>query len=983
MKFFRFSLLVTLVLICQVASADVMTPGLRDQMGSLKSQEMFTVLAVVADENDIAALDIQLHDQMVPRAERHEIVVTRLQETARFSQKDLLVRLESMKKQGLVVSYTSHWLINAVVVRGSREAILELSERKDLARIEADLQVTQVKEMPKIEQNLDKAGGIGVTPGIRSIGADRVWYELGIDGTGTVVGNIDSGVDVLHPALINNWRGNFAPASECWLDASNLGSPDQPVDALEHGTHVMGTITGRAPVDSIGVAPGARWIAANGILLEGGDPLDNAILASLEFMADPDGDPTTLEDVPVVVQNSWGVNEAFAGYYDCDSRWWEAIDNCEAAGVMLVWSAGNEGAAPETMRSPADRATSPYNCFSVGATTHTAPIIVAAFSSRGPSGCGGIYEVKPEIVAPGFEIYSAKPGGSYQLMSGTSMAGPHISGVVALMSQANPDLDVISIKQILMATAIDMGDPGDDNVSGHGSVDAFAAVSQALQGVGQVLITVVDSQTGAPLPGTILSVQNTSFSTLTDENGERLLFLAPGEHDILVEPFGYYEQVETVFSETGVEGSVTVPMSAKPTVTISGQVRSDNGGLPMNSIVTFMGTPLIPAQVDGTGRYSIDVPMGLDYHLRASDPALANLEKFVAPVVDTEVNFLLPQLEVEDFETGDFSLMAWETEGAAIWWVTPDEAATGLYCAENGYIRNQGNSDLILTAEVVDGEVSFDVKVFTDPLKESLTFYIDGQFKKNFFGEKDWAHYSFPVTAGTHTFKWRYGAQRGEGNTWVDNIAIPYPVSDPAPLIALDSAAIEVALNADETTTETLLIGNAGGLDLDFQMSWLDMDWFAVLPVTGVVAAYDSSTVVLDFDALGMGSGVYTGDLVITTNDPGNLERTVPVTLTVTGVSAVGDGLPKPMVLTSAPNPFNPMTNLRFSLPRDSHVELVIYDLAGRQVRSLVLGQMAAGPHEVLWRGLNDNDGAVASGTYLARLRTGNEQRIIKLSLVR
>ena len=175
-----------------------------------------------------------------------------------------------MKKQGLVVSYTSHWLINAVVVRGSREAILELSERKDLARIEADLQVTQVKEMPKIEQNLDKAGGIGVTPGIRSIGADRVWYELGIDGTGTVVGNIDSGVDVLHPALINNWRGNFAPASECWLDASNLGSPDQPVDALEHGTHVMGTITGRAPVDSIGVARAPAGLPPTGSFSKAG-----------------------------------------------------------------------------------------------------------------------------------------------------------------------------------------------------------------------------------------------------------------------------------------------------------------------------------------------------------------------------------------------------------------------------------------------------------------------------------------------------------------------------------------------------------------------------------------------------------------------------------------------------------------------------------------------------------------------------------------
>ncbi len=982
MRIFRYSLLVALILTSQIALADVMTPGLRDQMGSLKSLEMLTVLVVMADDNDIAALDVQLHDQKVSRAERHELVVTRLQETARSTQENLLVRLEEMKKQGLISSFAPHWLVNAVVVNGSREAILELNQRKDLARIEADLKVTQVRELPEYQRMADKSLTGGITPGLVSIGADRVWHELGIDGTGVVVGNIDTGVDGLHPALSSNWRGNFAPAEECWLDIANLGL-DEPLDGREHGTHVMGTIAGQAPGDSIGVAPGALWIAANTLILGVGDIFDNGTLASLEFMADPDGDPATIDDVPVVVQNSWGVNEEYEGYYDCDSRWWEAIDNCEAAGVMLTWSAGNEGSGPETMRSPADRAASPYNCFSVGATTNADSILVVGFSSRGPSGCGGIYEIKPEIVAPGYEIYSAKPGGTYQLMSGTSMAGPHVAGVVALMAQANPDLDVISMKQILMSTAIDLGDPGEDNVSGHGFVDAFAAVSRALEGVGQVHLTIVDSGTGVPLAGARISVQNSSFSTLANENGESLLFLPDGDHGILVEAFGYFDQLETVTSETGVESYVTVQMNIMPTVRISGQIRSDNGGLPTQSMVTFLGTPLVPAQIDGTGRYEIDVPIGLDYHMRASDPSLANAEALITPLIDTRVDFLLPQLQVDDFETGDFSLMDWHTDGWSEWWITPEVSAGGDFSATNGFIKLQGLTDLYLTVEVVDGEVSFDAKVEVDPASESLTFFMDGQIKKIITGDVDWTHYSYPVTAGTHTFNWRYGVQLGTGHTYLDNVSIPYPIFNPAPYIALDSEAIEVSLNADETTSETLLIGNASGLDLDFQLTWQDMDWFAALPVTGIVAAYDSSTVVLDFSALGLGSGVHTGNLVITTNDPGNLERTIPVTLTVTGVSAVGDGLPKPMVLTSAPNPFNPMTNLRFSLPRDSHVELVIYDLAGRQVRSLVSGQMTAGQHEVLWRGLNDNDGSVASGTYLARLKTGNEQRIIKLSLVR
>ena len=117
--------------------------------------------------------------------------------------------------------------------------------------------------------------------------------------------------------------------------------------------------------------------------------------------------PGTLDDVPDVVQNSWGVNENFSGYVDCDSRWWTAIDNCEAAGVVLTWSAGNEGPGGTSLRSPADRADSPYNSFSVGSTIATAPFTISDFSSRGPSGCGGAFAMKPEVCAPGSSIESS------------------------------------------------------------------------------------------------------------------------------------------------------------------------------------------------------------------------------------------------------------------------------------------------------------------------------------------------------------------------------------------------------------------------------------------------------------------------------------------------------------------------------------------------------------------------------------------------
>ena len=156
-----------------------------------------------------------------------------------------------------------------------------------------------------------------------------------------------------------------------------IGSnPSFPVDLNGHGTHTTGTMTGLASDDTIGVAPAAEWIAVNAIDQGPGPGLDVDVLACLQWFTDPDGDPGTIDDMPDVVQNSWRINENFPGsppYVDCDSRWWAAIDACEAAGVVHVWATGNEGPGASTVRSPGDRATTIYDSFSVGSTSHSPP----------------------------------------------------------------------------------------------------------------------------------------------------------------------------------------------------------------------------------------------------------------------------------------------------------------------------------------------------------------------------------------------------------------------------------------------------------------------------------------------------------------------------------------------------------------------------------------------------------------------------------
>ena len=238
--------------------------------------------------------------------------------------------------------------------------------------------------------------------------------------------------------------------------------------------------------------------------------------------------------MPDVVQNSWGVNEGFSGYVDCDSRWWAVIDNCEAAGVVITWSAGNEGSGAGTLRSPADRATTRVQRFSVGAvdaTNYAFPYPIASFSSRGPTSCAGVLgaaEDQAGDLGARRPVYSSVPTG-YGYKDGTSMAGPHVAGVVALMRQANPDLSVNTIKRILMNTARDLGAAGEDNTYGWGMVDAYAAVDSAMAGFG-TLTGVVTNASFNDLPLANVAVEVPALGFRFRTGGRRLYSgrVAPG-----------------------------------------------------------------------------------------------------------------------------------------------------------------------------------------------------------------------------------------------------------------------------------------------------------------------------------------------------------------------------------------------------------------------------------------------------------------------
>ncbi|MBZ0268287.1 S8 family serine peptidase, partial [bacterium] len=811
--------LASLLLLCLPAGALAgrLSPGLELQMQSLDGRDDIKALVVLSEQADIETLDLQLQVTQATRAERHRQVVEELREVATRSQVGLL---DALSRNPGIRGYTPYWIMNAVTVVGSVDAVRSVADRMDVDVIESDLRVALIEPIKPDLGPKGKSGPIlAITPGVLAIEADRVWNELGIDGTGALVANMDTGVDGAHPALAARWRGNFAPASECWRDAVGFGDAT-PQDHHYHGTHTMGTMCGTAPGNEIGVAPGALWIADNTINQGSGAEFDNDVLTGFQWFADPDGNAGTIEDVPDVVQNSWGVYESF-GYPDCDDRWWAVIDNCEAASVVVTWSAGNEGPSPSTLRSPGDRSSTPYNAFSVGATQANSPYTIASFSSRGPSTCPGtLHPIKPEVSAPGVDTWSAEPGGGYQFLSGTSMAGPHVAGVVALMRAANPNADVNTIKQILMDTCTDLGSAGEDNTYGHGIVNAYDAVLAVLSGYGQVDGTVTDSGTTAGIPNAFVDVVGDPRSTVADAGGNFGLFLPEGSWTLEYSAFGYVTttQVVNVVENMTADGSIAMTLATQ--ATISGTVTDYLDGNVDGATITVMDTPLASVSSAPDGSYSIDVPDLATYQVRARKDGLGADLRSVVVNGNVTQDFVLPELVYEDFESGDFGNWPWAMGGTAPWTIDSGNVYEGAYSARSGSISDNQTSSMEMSLNLVaGGNLTFWYTVSSETNYDYLRFTIDGAQQGEWSGTVPWTQGSYAVTSGTHTFRWEYSkdgsVSTGSDAAWVDFINFPTAAF---PEVAVTPGSLSESLSYDQTAVQPLTVGNTGEGPLEYSV---------------------------------------------------------------------------------------------------------------------------------------------------------------------
>jgi serine protease AprX len=462
------------------ATAKKIAPWVTEHTANRQQAEFFVVLADRADLSPAVNLPT--------KTEKGRFVYQTLLDKAQSTQEPIL---QWLRERGL--EHRSFYIVNAILVKASREVAEALAGRPDVARVEGNPRIQNLlpQRSPGVEAPLLPGAPKVVEPGITYTHAPDVW-ALGFTGQNIVVASADTGVRWTHNALkphYRGWDGVAADHDYNWHDSIHSGGgvcgPDspEPCDDFFHGSHTIGTAIGDDGAgNQIGMAPGAKWIGCRNMDQGVGTPA--TYMECMEFFLAPypvDGDPSQGDPTlaPHITNNSWGCPPSEG----CSANTLQAaVEAQRAAGIMMVVSAGNSGSGCSTVADPPSIYDASYTVGALNTGTDT----IAGFSSRGPVTIDGSNRLKPDITAPGTNTRSADNfcDTCYTFASGTSMSSPHIAGAVALLWSANPALenDIDASEIVLNDSAVDIlstqcgaqGPP--NNVYGWGRVDILAAV---------------------------------------------------------------------------------------------------------------------------------------------------------------------------------------------------------------------------------------------------------------------------------------------------------------------------------------------------------------------------------------------------------------------------------------------------------------------------------------------------------------------------
>ena len=677
-----------------------------DVLDALETASAADIFIVLSEQADLTAAT-----QLKTKAEKGQFVFSALRAVADRAQKPLRAFLDA---QG--VTYTAYYISNKIFVSNAGAGLINsLAARPDVAHIVAN----HTYQLPAPQRDAKTPPTTqAIEPNLSFVHADLVW-DMGVTGVGSVVAGNDTGIQWDHPALINSyrgWNGTTADHNYNWWDATGT-YPTVPGDGYGHGTHTTGTMVGDDGAgNQIGMAPGARMIHCKN-LTDGGWGTDEDIIECFQWDLAPwdlSGANPRPDMAPDMLNNSWGGPGGSAVFM-------LEIDALQAAGILVEFSAGNAGPTCASLGSPGDLP----QVLTTGSVNHADPYpgTVSFFSSRGPSFFDPTGFI-PDIMAPGENVRSSLPGNGYGTNSGTSMSGPHVTGLVALMWSANSGLRgfIPETQQLIMQTATPLSgqfgsncggdyDTGPNNDWGHGTIDALAAVQAAVLfgSPGTLTGTVTDAVSQSPLVGAEVTAAlspDVVWRRLTDADGVYNLLVFEGTYTVTAGLYGYYP--ETIADVVVISDTVTtldIALNPAPSYTVTGVVRDAQTGRPLYAEIEVDGYPGAPVWTDPlTGAYTISLAAGTTYmfHVSAFSPGYLAVDLPIGPLAGQEVHDVALQADAnlcvapgytpefvyfEDFEAdnGGFTL----SESYTSWeWGQPTSGPGAAHSGANVWATN-------------------------------------------------------------------------------------------------------------------------------------------------------------------------------------------------------------------------------------------------------------------------------------------------------
>ena len=942
------------------ARSDKIDAALADLLAQAEPDQSFQVEIRLSDTLTGAKLARYLDSAYVRLEDKRRAGLRILHERADAAQRDLLNQLAHLEHAGLVAHVESNWLTNSISAAITGEALDSLAGRDEIEYVSQPPTMVQIKPEDS-DRRLMPPAASGVEDNLSVIGADSAW-RMGYTGEDRIICVFDgTGVDGHHPALADNWKGLDGDSSAAWKESGGQAFPHPRnyVGDSTHGTMMVGITIGHDDIagDTVGVAPGAKWISAMGI--------------DFQWAADPDGNPNTTADIPDAINFSMGF--AFGRCWDI---YWDEIDMVEALGAVVVFAAGNGGYGPYTIISPADRADDSLTNFAVGSIDYVSGNVWWS-SSRGPSLCDSV-SIKPNVVAPGSNIRCAVPGGGYEYHGGTSMATPHVTGAVAILRQYAPDATARQIKEALLAGATPRGDVHPNNNYGWGIINIPKSMEYLSQTFAPDLrvsgFDYTPTEIGDTLSAT-LSVLNRGYAAdsvylicrgrfpgmtvLTDSiyfGAVDHLAEVPGDR-----PFRF------VFDDTLVCGP-TIPMWY--TVYAGGGYAGEWNG----AVITGVAGPQT-SRAHENDRFKLTVSnygyLSLYQNLGAwLDPyvGLIDAELYMAGslliaqdstrvsdrIVDRDfwVDARDPMAVSEPGETADFQTDCIFNDGMA-------DLQIGVEVRQQSYSWSEaGDNNFVVLEYQLTNPTSRDIREMyvglalgfmrgnfcyyfgpdcIDP--DSMPFRSDcvesdrlGYFEFNPCGLDTNRYYG--LTLLSRSDSWSYRSSRQTNPSEAEKYA------------ALTGGVVR----------EDTAINRFGGVQY----------------VSG--GPFDLDPGESDTIAFAVIVGNSLDELRATALRAHNKWKQISPT----------QNLPETFLLRqNYPNPFNAGTNIDFDLSAGGRTRLTVYNVLGQTVRTLIDGPLPAGEHRVVWDGSNVSGRTVASGVYFYRLETGPVSESKKMLLLK